>query len=263
MSSHKNLRFPAIIIVLGVIFSVAAVIATVSAFHLLQEGISETGAYDVSGAAASGAYADAVTLDAQFTEDAPFTDVPVNHRNYVAIENLRQLKLVAGYGDGTFRPAQLVTRAEATAMIVRALDPDNPDPDPGRFKNCFEDVAREWFAKYVCFGKSNLWLKGYPGTQLFRPGAQVIIVEFLRMSIDAFKIGQQSPILLYKHMWDIPLGYKNEPEKFPGIQWWETYMVTARFWGFLDATLPAPKLVSRGETAEIIYRIMRQKNLIP
>lgn len=196
-------------------------------------------------------------------QTSSFVDVPLTHRNYQAIETLRQYELIRGYGDGTFRPSQLVTRSEATAMIVRGLDPENPHPDPGRYKNCFGDVSTQWFARYVCFGKSNLWVKGYPGTQDFRPGSQVIIVEFLRMAIDGFKIGVQAPITLYKHMWDIPLGFKNEPERFPTQQWWETYMVTARFWNFLDITPPAGKLVSRGEVAEIIYRIMQHKKLIP
>lgn len=194
----------------------------------------------------------------------PFSDVPSNHRNFDAIEALRQNGLVQGYGDSTFRPARLVTRAEAAAMITRALDPQNPEPDSGRYKNCFADTMRQWFAKYVCFGKANLWLKGYHDTQLFRPDSNVIVAEMLRMVIDAFKIGIQAPILLYKQKWDIPRGYQLEPEKFKGqpTQWWETYMVTARFWNFLDATPYAGKMMSRGEVAEIIYRVAKHKKIL-
>ena len=34
-----------------------------------------------------------------------------------------ELGVLAGYGDGTFRPADLATRAEAAAMVVRMIDP--------------------------------------------------------------------------------------------------------------------------------------------
>lgn len=201
-------------------------------------------------------------MTAAGAEGEPFSDVPSYHRNFEAIETLRTHGLVRGYGGGMFRPGQLINRAEITAMIVRALDPNNPHPDEGRYKNCFNDVAKQWFAKYVCFGKANLWLKGYPGTQLFRPDQPVIVVEALRMAIDAFKIGVQAPIVPYKHKWDIPRGFKNEPEKFPGEHWWETYLVTARFWNFLDTTPEAGKMMSRAEIAEILFRIMKHKKLI-
>ena len=200
--------------------------------------------------------------DLDVVQNGPFPDVPTNHRNYPAIEDMRQRGLIQGYDDGTFRPAQLVTRAEAAAMIVRALQPENPDPDPGRYKNCFADVTHEWFAKYVCFGKSKLWLRGYYDTQDFRPGSNVIIAEFLRMVVDGFDVGAQAPITLYKYKWDIPKGFKNEPKKFPGTQWWETYMVTARFWNFIDVTPLAGKMMSRGEVAEIIHRVMIQQKII-
>lgn len=195
-------------------------------------------------------------------QDEPFSDVSENHRNFEAIEALRTRGLVSGYSNGTFKPGKFVTRAEAAAMIVRARDPENPHPDAGRYKNCFDDTEKQWFAKYACLGKSERWLKGYPGTQLFRPGSSVIVVELLRMAIDAFKIPPQAPITLYKIQWDIPKGYKNEPRNFPVMEWWEIYMVTARYYNYIDQTPYAAKMMSRGEVAEILYRIMQQQNLI-
>lgn len=228
---------------LGTIFILGTTIFPLFAKHTLPSGSED---------------ADGIAME----EIEPFFDVPETHRNFDAIDTLRQHGLVEGYDDGTFRPGQLVTRAEATAMIIRARDPDNPHPDAGRYKNCFDDVQKQWFAKYACLGKAERWLKGYPGTQLFRPGSNVIVTELLRLTIDGFKIPVQAPINLYKHMWDIPKGYKNEPENFPIVEWWETYMVTARFYQFIDATPLAGKMMSRGEVAEIIYRIMKHKKLL-
>lgn len=60
--------------------------------------------------------------------------IPSYNKGYLALA--RQLELIGGYEDGSFRPQATATRAEATAMIVRLLDtqagqtpaPENPAP---------------------------------------------------------------------------------------------------------------------------------------
>lgn len=49
----------------------------------------------------------------------PFPDVPASHWAAGAIDWVREQGLMAGYPDGTFRPEQPVTRAEAAAIIER------------------------------------------------------------------------------------------------------------------------------------------------
>jgi murein DD-endopeptidase / murein LD-carboxypeptidase len=50
-----------------------------------------------------------------------FTDVPSNHWAYNDIQILASLGITKGYGDGTFRPNDKVTRAQFIAFLYRVL----------------------------------------------------------------------------------------------------------------------------------------------
>lgn len=52
---------------------------------------------------------------------ATFKDVPEDHLFYNDIETLAELGITKGYGDGTFRPDNPVTRAQMAAFIVRTI----------------------------------------------------------------------------------------------------------------------------------------------
>jgi hypothetical protein len=51
-----------------------------------------------------------------------FSDVPVGSTFYANIETLYNLGIIGGYSDGTFRPSNLVTRAQVSKMISLGLD---------------------------------------------------------------------------------------------------------------------------------------------
>lgn len=69
--------------------------------------------------------------DAGITEKAPalnptpFTDVTTDTKYFLAISYLKENNLIKGYEDGSFRPNQIVSRAEALAMILSAFRPGN------------------------------------------------------------------------------------------------------------------------------------------
>lgn len=50
---------------------------------------------------------------------SPYTDVPETHPHYGNIVWAGRLYLMRGYGDGTFRPDQPITRAEAATVALR------------------------------------------------------------------------------------------------------------------------------------------------
>lgn len=54
-------------------------------------------------------------------EQGHFRDVPANAWYYGAVETVYAENLAGGYGDGTFRPQQSITREEMAVMVVRAL----------------------------------------------------------------------------------------------------------------------------------------------
>ena len=63
-----------------------------------------------------------------------FSDIN-NHWAKEEIEYLVQKGIIGGYADGTFRPNEIVTRAQAAIMIGRALGLPGEHPVDARFKD--------------------------------------------------------------------------------------------------------------------------------
>ncbi|NLY21494.1 MAG: hypothetical protein GXZ08_09460 [Tissierellia bacterium] len=80
---------------------------------------------------------------------------------------------IKGYPDGTFKPADNVTRAEASAMFTRVLT-----DDPRGYYNGFTDVKdKDWHNIYVSYLSDRGFIDGYPdGT--FRPNVPMTRAEF-------------------------------------------------------------------------------------
>ncbi len=78
-----------------------------------------------------------------------FTDIG-NHWAEDDIKRMAAAGVIEGYEDGTFKPDQPVTRAEAVTMILRN-EGINPDPDiASKVTNPFSDVTNEaWYIEEV------------------------------------------------------------------------------------------------------------------
>ena len=66
----------------------------------------------------------ALLVGATFTAFAatnPFEDVPADHWAYDAIAQLAADGVIEGYGDGTYRGDQEITRFEMAQMVARAM----------------------------------------------------------------------------------------------------------------------------------------------
>ena len=50
-----------------------------------------------------------------------FKDVPANHTAYEAVKKLAAANITTGYGDGTFKPENSLTRAHISAFLARAM----------------------------------------------------------------------------------------------------------------------------------------------
>ena len=61
------------------------------------------------------------TLSAAFAAANPFEDVPAGHWAYDAIAQLAADGVIEGYGDGTYRGDQEITRYEMAQMVARAM----------------------------------------------------------------------------------------------------------------------------------------------
>lgn len=186
-------------------------------------------------------------LGTRQTFAATFTDVPKDHPYYSAIESLKNLGVVKGYSDGSFRPDQPVNRAEALKMVLLTAKINVP---PGLYQTDFPDVSlSDWFGGYVFYGQNLLIVKGNPdGT--FAPGRQVNKAEFLKMTEQAFRIDLS--------------GYQNvqfalSRDIVNVSEWYVPYFNFAKSVGVvlpnLENKLEPGKYLSRAECAEILYKM--------
>lgn len=84
--------------------------------------------------------------------DTDFKDVPANFWAREAISLAQEKGWVLGYADGTFRPNQSVTRAEAAVVLIAfyGRSPDAQAIDRGLGLHFFPDVAsKSWYYPYV------------------------------------------------------------------------------------------------------------------
>lgn len=82
-----------------------------------------------------------------------FKDVPSSYTFYEEIQFLVELGIIAGYEDGTFRPNQEVTRAQAAIMLARELGFENEPPTQTDFSDVSpSSVASGYIQVAVEFG---------------------------------------------------------------------------------------------------------------
>lgn len=100
-----------------------------------------------------------------------FADVKFGDYAYDAITLMAERKIIAGYPDNTFKPNNLVTRAEYATMMVSALNLPVKKAESSTFK----DVAKkDWEFKFVESARDFLtWFKEANNTLYFRPDGYV------------------------------------------------------------------------------------------
>lgn len=168
-----------------------------------------------------------------------FSDVTTEHIYAKAIELLKNKNIIWWYPDGTFRPANPLSRAELVKIIVWALGIDKSSctivnrSTPEQLKvNGFKDVkASDWFADDLCVAKSLGIIKGYPD-RTFQPNRSVSIAEAAKIVV----VGLSKLKLAEGNPWYQPyIDYLIQKKALPPT-----------IWDFYTA------LINRWETARLI-----------
>lgn len=163
---------------------------------------------------------------------APFSDMD-NEASSEAVSVLKDLGVVAGYPDGTFRPDQIVTRAEMARFIVAALGLEQFAV--GTTSKYPDMVQAPWAQGVVAYGTSLGFISGYPdGT--FKPNQQVSFQEAASMLVRA-------------------LGYT---EAFLPGGWPAEWMIKANSLGIFDDVTMASGAAGadRGAIAQMLYNAL-------
>jgi len=119
-----------------------------------------------------------------------FNDIAPSHRAYEEIEYLAQSGIVKGELNGYYYPSRNVTRAEAAAMIGRALKLNGEQRE-----TTFKDVSSGMFASgYIQSAVENKIIAGYEDGS-FRPNANVTRGEMALMISRAFSFEHDNTTL--------------------------------------------------------------------
>ncbi|MDO8648200.1 MAG: S-layer homology domain-containing protein [Candidatus Peregrinibacteria bacterium] len=164
---------------------------------------------------------------------AAFTDTGLSWYD-PEIAALRLRGIIQGYPDGTFKPKNVVNRAELVKTVM-----GDRSGDARVRRRCFPDVApRLWFAAVVCEAKQQRIISGYEGGG-FRPNAPVNIAEALKILFRAERI------------------------PFPdvsGEEWYLQYVEYAHEHGILSKYAYVPwEPLTRERMASIVERTLRLK----
>ena len=178
-----------------------------------------------------------LTVPAGAAATTQFSDVSDNY-TATAIETLRLMGVLDGYGDGTFRPGAVLTRAQFCKMAVYAMDGSS---ELGRYSTVtiFPDVKPSlWAASYINMAAKKGVIAGFADGK-FKPNQTVTA-------------GQAVTILMRG------LGYKDE--NMGGV-WPQGYMAEAQTCGLLKSTgiTSAYSALTRGQAAKLFLNLFEAK----
>ena len=154
----------------------------------------------------------------------------------LAVETLRLMGALDGYGDGTFRPDEMLTRAQFCKILIYAMNGES-ELSLYRTITVFPDVkGSHWAAPYVNMAaKGKGIIAGFPDGS-FHPEETVTA-------------GQAVTILLRL------LGYQDSDI---GGVWPASYMAVAEKIGLLDGIdTTGTAVLTRGETARLFLNLLR------
>ncbi|MEI6309406.1 MAG: S-layer homology domain-containing protein [bacterium] len=132
---------------------------------------------------------------------SPFQDVTSSYWAAVQIEDLAGCGVVQGYADGSFRPEELVTRAEATKMLCLVLGTASQSEAAPSFLDL---PSSFWAFPYVEAAVQARWIQGYPDG-IFQPDRPVSKAELLSMI--ARGEGWSNPELSVQTFADLPIDH--------------------------------------------------------
>ena len=147
-------------------------------------------------------------------------------------------RVINGYPDGTFRPAQAVTRAEAAIMLGKALNLSG-----SKRTTKFKDVAKDSVASgYIASATSKGIINGYnDGT--FRPNDPITRGQMALLLQRAFKLTDKSEI----YFKDIPAS----SSEYDAIN---TIATAGLASGYPDGTFQPKDSVTRQDFAVFVAR---------
>lgn len=181
---------------------------------------------------------------------ADFADLPDSNPHYAAVSALVSQGILKGYDDGTFKPDQNVTRAEAIKIILlgSGITLDGASNLPAL---TFSDVtSADWYYDYLKIAVNKGIVKGYEdGT--YKPSQNVNKAEAMKLVLIASGVNVEAVT-------------ENPFVDAPFDSWFGAYAAYAKKWNvepaWIDGRWHPEVEMSRGMISEMVYRMQLVKS---
>ncbi len=159
--------------------------------------------------------------------------------------------IIAGYQDGTFRPASTLTRAQLAAFLQRALKLYLPS-DPAEYHLTFGDMnaTTRFWGEIQALIDSGI-VKGYASDNTYRPDWPVNRGQMAQFLVRGYLGAPVPDYLGIPHFWDVSADYTF----YDAIEYGFTHGLIK---GYNDNSYRAENLVNRGQIAAFLYRAFLQ-----
>ncbi len=180
-----------------------------------------------------------------------FVDVPADYEFREALQFFKDLKIIRGYPDQTFKSEAPVTRAEFLKMAIKL---SGRTIDTKKLKSIYKDVAvSDWFFDDVMTAHTLGIAQGYTGAQ-FLPNNYLTRTEALKLAFNAMQLSPRKDDMNSKD----PL-----PADLKSSAWYFPYAMTARKLFVMtdsdDGNFYPNAVMNRGAAAEILFRVHQVK----
>ena len=180
-----------------------------------------------------------VSTDIEISKKSVFSDISNSHPYKKEIEYLVNKGLISGYGDGTFRPNESLTRAHAAVLLSRALNLDvskvtNPN---------FTDVPTSYVYYKQIAAIENAGIMSGVGNGKFNPSANLTRAQMAKILVEAFKLSGTSGIT-----------FKDVGKTHWAAEYIDTLATNKITTGYGDDTFKPNVEVSRAHFAVFLYR---------
>lgn len=167
--------------------------------------------------------------------------------SYDAIHALAARGILKGYEDGTYRPSNNVSRAEAITMVVRLLNlPTN------NLNTSFKDVGKtHWASKYIETAVNTGLITGITETE-FAPDREATREEIVLMIYNALRYNGVSMNATQKtkfnDLYSIPYSIRDGVNSLVNL---------GIINGYPDNTLGLTNKITRAETAQMLWKTIK------
>ncbi|MER2121470.1 MAG: S-layer homology domain-containing protein [Solibacillus sp.] len=172
-----------------------------------------------------------------------FTDVAENNVHFKAITELHAAEIISGYPDGTFKPAQNVTRGQAAKIIAGALGLDTKNVVNPKFTDI--PASHQYYGSIAALTALDA-IKVYEDNT-FKPNETITRGEFAYMLAKALDLKAEG---------DSPFHDVTGDNEY-------AYVVTALYEygiakGISDTEFGVEKSITRGQLATFIFNVMNE-----